>query len=227
MEIEIITPEVADEGNVIDVGLVAITRAISEIDEDKVSHGILGGTYGYGAHWDNDVFTMRPFYWGDCDCGSDEREAAWDADPRNRHAADCYQRELQKRKKAAGLSYIDCDEHKFIDVDSDLDYDEMERRREAIYRVVCEKYNLDPEVGAAVHCTCDYRRRWEEYIAVNGHRPTCSLELPNFLHKRTGLEVRWYKWIGRGMEVKNADGVDLQAVFAECLASLKQDGKKS
>jgi hypothetical protein len=43
---------------------------------------------------------------------------------------------------------------------------------------------------------------------------------PNFWHKASGLRVWWYKWIGRDMETTMRDGLDINAVFAECLASL-------
>jgi len=124
-DIQIILPKRADPTKALDHALVTLTEAIHQTDPDLVAHGVLGGAFGYGAHYENDVFAMRPQYWGDCDCGDDER-----------------------------------------------------------------------------------------------HKPTCSLELPNFLHKQSGLEVRWYKWIGRDMEAKIPEGADLQTIFSECLASL-------
>lgn len=54
------------------------------------------------------------------------------------------------------------------------------------------------------------------------HEAACPFSRPNFRHKASGFSVWWYKWIGRGMETKNADGADLQAIFSECLASLKE-----
>jgi hypothetical protein len=43
---------------------------------------------------------------------------------------------------------------------------------------------------------------------------------PNFHHKPSGLKVRWYKYIGRGMEVTAPQRVNLDALFAECHASI-------
>lgn len=50
--------------------------------------------------------------------------------------------------------------------------------------------------------------------------PWCGDEqAPNFRHKPTGFEVRWYKWIGRDNELSgNADWPNIEA---ECLASIK------
>jgi hypothetical protein len=44
-------------------------------------------------------------------------------------------------------------------------------------------------------------------------------EEPNFLHKPSGLEVRWYKWAGRGTSTNNPEA-DMPAVVKECAASL-------
>jgi hypothetical protein len=45
-------------------------------------------------------------------------------------------------------------------------------------------------------------------------------QAPNFWHKPSGARVIWYKWIGRDNSVHMPDGVDFDAVIAECVASL-------
>ena len=105
--------------------LVDLTEEIAARDAELVAHGVLGGEFGYGADFENTVFVMRPFYWGDCDCDAPEDE---------------------------------------------------------------------------------------------NHRPTCSLELPNFRHKASGFEVRWYKYIGRSMEAVGSG--DLHEIFRQCRESL-------
>ena len=42
-------------------------------------------------------------------------------------------------------------------------------------------------------------------------------QAPNFLHKKSGASVHWYKYIGRGMEVSEANW---PAIFSECFQSL-------
>jgi len=45
---------------------------------------------------------------------------------------------------------------------------------------------------------------------------------PNFLYKKTGLEIRWYKYIGRGMSAnveKIPDNWD--DILIDCLVSIK------
>ena len=61
--------------------LVSLTEAIAARDPDSVAHGALGGEYGYGAHYENDVFLIHPFCWcerDDCPwCLSCECEARY------------------------------------------------------------------------------------------------------------------------------------------------------
>ena len=46
--------------------------------------------------------------------------------------------------------------------------------------------------------------------------------LPNFHHKPSDLKIWWYKWIGRGIELKNPNSVDVEKVLSDCLGSLEQ-----
>ena len=50
----------------------------------------------------------------------------------------------------------------------------------------------------------------------------CSGDAPNFLHKPTGFSVIWYKYIGRGMEIKNPNDADFVKILAECVKSINE-----
>jgi len=50
--------------------------------------------------------------------------------------------------------------------------------------------------------------------------PWCESDAPNFHHKASGFEVRWYKYIGRSQEQLIPDGVNWTDVLNECIASL-------
>lgn len=216
VELEIIVPAGPDEDEPLDAMLIEITKAIAARDPEIVAHGFLGGEFGYGASYENDVFEMRPFYWGDCDCGYEEREAAFsDADPG--HAEDCYQSELKRRERAAGWTET---EWGFLSAPDDWPWEKARATEDAIYKALCAEYGLPYPSGCAVHCTCGCDGRWKAWAKENGHTSTCSLELPNFRHKASGFEVRWYKYIGRGQETTNAPG-DLSRVLAECLDSVR------
>lgn len=95
---------------------------------------------GYGTYFENDVFQMTPFWWGDCDC------------------EDTY-----------------------------------------------------PQTDAF-------------YIT---HNPECRAAQPNFLHKRTGFWVEWYKYIGRSMEWdESITKEDWRKVYNECMDSLREEASE-
>lgn len=217
MDIEIITPPRADQSKMIDFGLVALTEAIAQVDAERVGHGCLGGEFGYGAHWDNDVFTMRTYYWGDCDCGADEREAEWSKV--HKHADDCYRHKVAADLLAAGGTRSDFSDT-YIERPDSISYTDWGKIEDEARKRWCRHFGLSFPQGCAVHCTCGHDKLYAAWAKDNGHRPTCALELPNFLHKRTGMEVRWYKWIGRDMEAVNVPK-DAAAVFRECMESLR------
>jgi len=249
VDLQIIVPATSDEP-LCDM-LVAITKAIDERDSDLVAHGCLGGEHGYGGHWDSPVFTMRPFYWGDCDCGYEERSESWHA--ANPHAPDCWRSERDRRWAAydakVGWEAIERatfgDDRGFFSVfdaqterngpltvtmfkpraDSAMEaWRKAHDRREAAHaRIVVKLYDEFglPRSRYQWHCSCGVDERAKAYFETEGHYATCALELPNFRHHASGMEVRWYKYIGRDMEAKNAPA-DLSAIFAECLADIAQ-----
>lgn len=162
-QLEIITPSVANESDALEHGLGTLTEAIAQIDPECLGWGFLGGQFGYGADFENEVFLMHPA------CGCERWDCPW--------CADCH-----------------CTD--------------------------------------AVQCpSCSPSQRWADKGSLPARAPfDYSSErgrAPNFWHKPSGLRVWWYKWIGRGMEVKNADGADLQAIFSECLASLQRQGDRT
>lgn len=226
MEIQIILPERSQDG--LSDALREITAALVARDPDEGGYG-LGGENGYGAAWDSDVFTMRRFYWGECDCGADERDAAW-WDGRS-HAPNCYISELRASDKGKFREAISaaCDarnKHPWCSPEADAAQVEVDRlskleraHETAIAKALCKKHGIpwNKGWGSAVHCTCGLTA--EAQAADLGHLPTCSHELPNFRHKASGFEVRWYKWIGRDNETVG-DPPPLAAMLAECLADI-------
>lgn len=210
-DITIVLPPVSEDA--ISDMLRCITQAIVERDSEAHVGGFLGGTYGYGCDWSSETFDMRPYYWGDCDCGFDQLEADW-CDTHS-HADDCYQSELKRREIKAGAIVSEWGSIRWPDT---MPYEQREKMRKAIYAGMCEDYKL-PRFGCAVHCTCAYDRDWKAWIAVNGHKSDCTPELPNFRHHASGMTVRWYKYIGRGMEVEGAP-TNLTPILQDCLAEI-------
>lgn len=156
----------------------------------------------YADYFENDVFELRPYYWGDCTCGYDEKEYAWDK--ANDHRPECYQADYERLYARYGVGSKIPDEE---------------------IKAICEKHGVpyNDRKGCAVHCTCDYKDRWQAFLRENpGHADDCAVVLPNFRHKASGLEIRWYKYIGRGMSINRSVTLDeFRTIFDECVASLK------
>lgn len=180
-------------------GLYRIAEAVAGTGAKQGARGFLGGEFGYGARFDNEVFTTRPYFWDDCDCGFDKQEWDWvDANP---HADDCYQAELKRREEAA---------------------------RSAGKSVLGVAYELAeergmPERGCAVHCTCSRAEKYREWREANGHTDKCSPFLPNFHHKASGLKINFYKYIGRRMYAnQELEPAAWEKIVDECIASLPE-----
>lgn len=77
-------------------------------------------------------------------------------------------------------------------------------------------------------CDCEPPDDWDpEDITVDFHSKDCEVGKPNFLHKPSGFEVRWYKHIGRGMEAnKIISYKEWGNIICECLKSLIEDTTK-
>lgn len=70
-------------------------------------------------------------------------------------------------------------------------------------------------------CTCEVLLTWKE---STDHARDCQqsiAERPNFTHKATGVEVRWYKYIGRDTEVNTPVTYgEWLTILESCLASI-------
>ena len=88
-EVHIILPPVADQRDPLEFGLISLVGAIAQAAPDSIAHGCLGGEFGYGALFENDIFLMHPHCWcdreGDCPwctgCAAYERKCARCAEP--------------------------------------------------------------------------------------------------------------------------------------------------
>jgi len=115
--------------------LVALTEQVCKVTGCETGYG-LGGRFGYGENYENDVFSMHRFCW------CEGEDCPW-----------C-------RACACGDDYAE---------------------------------------NPCKNCK---------------ERPARA---PNFLHKASGASITWYKYIGRGMEV---DQANWPVIMQECFASL-------
>lgn len=138
-DVIIYLPERSDD--LISASLRTLTEHIAKNTKSDVSSGLLGGEYGYGAWFENDVFMMHPFCW------CERMDCAW-----------------------------------------------------------CRS------------CECDYDWKTDvtlsECAACKGELPRSE---PHFRFKPSGAEARWYKYIGRSMDIEGAWPADW---LAQCMKSV-------
>ena len=162
----------------------------------------LGCDTYFSPEFGNDVFVVRPYYWGDCDCGYEDQESEWgDA---NKHSDDCYFTEYGK------LPEYGYDTHGRVCHEIDA-------------KKLCEKHGIpwNGGRGSAVHCTCEHDAAWEKWSGEHDHSRACSIVLPNFLFKPTGFELRWYKYPLRdSYSSEKLDLPMLHKMVNECIRSL-------
>lgn len=208
-----------------------------------------GDEIQYGDGFANEVFEYRAYYWGDCSCGYDERCEAWhEANP---HRPECYQilvrdevaaydRSIGYRPYGSFLEAFDADSEEVApgvtvmamtprrDPSRDR-LDALHRAFEnATYDKWCAHFGLDRHFGCAVHCTCDHRDRWERFASADDHVPTCGIVRPNFLHKPSGLSLKWYKYPLRDSYMsREVSPREWRAICRECVESLPPHDKRA
>lgn len=206
----LVFPEVSED--LVSNMMVAITKKIDESGSEIAIQGFLGGEHGYGAHYKNDVFEMRPFYWGDCVCHYDTVRSVWEE--KNKHTQDCYQTIYHNKH------YVD------YAGDGGWNFDLKEghdwRGNCGCIEETCAIFGIDPELpGGAVHCTCGKTNEYAEFIKTISHADHCEMDKPNFYHYASGIKVEWYKYIGRDMEYDEDIPIETWVnVFKECINSI-------
>jgi len=211
-EIQIIIPKGASTN--IENGLVELTRQIRLKTGESGGFG-LGGQDGYGIEYENKTFSMKPFYWGECDCGwldfYDNKKF------KEKHSKQCYQSLVDVAMCKAGWKK---DEFGYLEKPKNLSYDEATKIENKIRKKYCKQFNLSFPGGCAIHCTCGRDERFDkwhieqikkfkgnateldEYDYPESHKKTCSLIVPNFIYKPTKCNIEWYKYIGRDQKQK-------------------------
>jgi len=197
--------------------LYELSKGLAQLSPEAQVYGFLGGDYGYAQDFQNEIFEMHPYYWGECTCGHDAEEAQWHE--ANKHKQDCYQELVKLELMKHGWTRNEWDG---VDPPKDLEYDERNRIKNEIRKEHCEKFGLSFPGGRAIHCTCGYQERWIRFATENDHNPECPTMVPNFRHFETNTEIRWYKYIGRGMSVnKELAGTEWIKIIQKCIDSLK------
>lgn len=72
-------------------------------------------------------------------------------------------------------------------------------------------------------CGCEYTYPQLDHWEIT-HNPECRGAKHNFRHKRTGIWVEWYRYIGRSMEWDESITKEgWRGVYNECMDSLKEE----
>lgn len=195
----------------VEAGLSQLAAEIERVEWNRTQQTFHAPTGNNGGEYFTDVFLMRAYYWGDCECGWD------DIDYEGTHDAECYYTELNRLMVAAGV-------HEWS-FGNGTDWEDLQKIKDGIYRQMTEKYGL-PMQGCAVHCTCTRAKRFEDWCEANkrgpaGHAIDCPVYVPNF--KCGNFEVRWYKYMGRGMSMnQDIDANDFFKIIEQCLESVRR-----
>lgn len=162
------------------------------------------GDWSWG--FENDVFSIQPYYWGYCNCGYEERELEWTQAHQHREA--CYQTEYRKITEAVPWTVGG----------------RVNRKHWELVKALLEKHELPvTKSGSAVHCTCQHQDEWKAWSAENSHTSECAVVQPNFLFKPTGFTLDWYKYPLRdSYSSKPLTKELIDEMFAECERSLRE-----
>ena len=238
--------EVFGPPNALTEGADILSRLLYDFSEviirgitSDVPHGWLGGEFGYGPIFENDVFSMRPDYQdAKCTCGFSEQAEAWHE--AHLHSPTCYHTEVYKIDFDDHEARRRCDEaikrrdslpwlsKEGNEVQKEVMYWSGQHRKwkDSVLKKLCKQHNIPWKdgYGCMVHCDCGQETLRNDFFEKNDHDPKCEMVLPNFCHKSSGFEARWYKWIGRDMAT-NRDITDeeLRQIFTECWESIPQE----
>lgn len=195
----------------------------------------------YGVNFENETFSVFTYYWGDCTCGYDHREAEWSL--LNSHNKGCYQDKLKDdinyflqlnpeplaqmwntsyEEVGDGVTMISSEPAISPRADTRRQWYAKKREYEdKVYDKLCKEFGLDRKYGCAVHCTCDYGERWEKFLLESWHKNDCLTIKPNFLFKPNGFEIQWYKYPLRDAYMnQNITLEEFRKIVLDCINSL-------
>ena len=194
----------------------------------------------YGMEFENDVFSVFPYYWGDCTCGYDEKDSQWQEE--NEHEPHCYQSALKKaldewlenhpepevemfntsyEEVETGITFISAVPARSPSADMWRKWhDEKQEIEEKIYDKLCAEFSMDREYCCATHCTCNYKERRKRFYEEHYHDKNCPIVKPNFLYKPTGFAIKWYKYPLRDSYMSQNITLDeFKKIIAKCVES--------
>lgn len=173
----------------------------------------LGGGHdtSTGIDYRNSVFETFSFWaHAECNCTYETRERDWEEG--HPHSTECYQSLI--RDLGSGYSWETGEEHGY-----------QEKKNEEAISQARSLLGIDPHTpGSYVHCTCGRQERYLEWVGEATHDANCAIEDVHFRHFESGLEVKWYKRVGRSTESnKDMKILDWHKIIVECLESVRDE----
>lgn len=163
--------------------------------------------YGHKEYETNE-FIIFPYYWGDCDCGSDELCLKWEEE--HEHKKECYQSELKKIKEDMNISYT---------IGNKL-YDSR-------CKALCERFGKPYPYGSETHCSCGMEDERRRFCSDNDHKEFCLSIKPNFKHKESGFSVKWYKHPGRDSYCDKITETEMRRIVVDCIKEKAREYAKA
>jgi len=169
------------------------------------------------VEYENDVFSIFPYYWGECTCGFDYHEF------KEEHRDHCYQTEYKREQLKHGW----IQKEYWLDRPPHLDYKQAEKLDDEIREKLCRRFRLEFPAGSGVHCTCDMDERYTQWLREIGYpdgcRDDCLLVKPNFHYKPTDYRLKWYKYPLRDSYAnQDLDVKEFRQIIDHCLESLEE-----
>jgi len=165
------------------------------------------------VYW-NYTFIIQAYYWGECKCGYDEAEIAWEES--HKHSPICFHTQYRNFINNYGDFFAP----------KNMSKKEWEKR----YEDFKSKHGLpkgkDGDYGIAIRCTCDYHKKWDSWSATHSHAENCFIVRPNFWHFDSDTRTHWYKYPGRGMSINRKTSREFWfKIIKECINSIENDSR--
>jgi len=156
----------------------------------------------YGVEFENDTFSVFPYYWGGCTCGFEEMRSEWVNS--QSHSPGCYQEEYDR-----------------------LPYDGKHKwnKAEGAVEALCAKWGIEwnDGLGSAVHCTCGFDFAVHLWFFDHDHDPACPIVRPNFHYKVRDFRIDWYKYPLRDSYASRDISLDeFHDIIDNCIASVSR-----
>ncbi len=180
----------------IHAGLTRLAEEMARVERNITQQEYESPTSNSGAIYETDAFSMHAYYWGDCTCGAQQPQ----------HTDEC-----QRGNQSRWMEWRDARSEKCkcnVEATEDGEFYELDA-------VLCEQFAKDnPE--PQWKCVCGAADGWVERDECD---VTCRTMQPNF--KCGDFEVRWYKYLGRGMSMNRVvDANEFFELIDKCLASV-------